>query len=253
VILTLIFVFITCVCGCALGDATTQFSTELSWETRIFANERQYGIDRQFENVLKIRPNVSYSWDNYHKLLQLTPFAAFLAVDDNRSHADIREASFTGSFGNVEIKTGISQVFWGVAESVHLVDIINQTDLVENIDGEEKLGQPMIAASRISPYGQFSLFLLPYFRERTFPGKDGRLRSSAVVDVDNPIYESDREEKHMDWALRWSKSISVLDVGISHFYGTSRDPVFASSLDSQGHPVLLPVYYLIRNRGQVCS
>jgi hypothetical protein len=29
---------------------------------------------------------------------------------------------------------GLGKVFWGVAESRHLIDIVNQTDLVENID-----------------------------------------------------------------------------------------------------------------------
>jgi len=42
---------------------------------------------------------------------------------------------------------GINSVFWRVVESNHLVDILNQTDLIEDIDGEEKLGQPMISLS----------------------------------------------------------------------------------------------------------
>jgi hypothetical protein len=249
VIIRLIVIFIACICESTVWGATTQFSTELSWETRIYLDESQYGVDEQFENVLKLRPNFSYAWDNYRKLIQLTPYAAYSTVDDNRTHADLREASFTGSYGNFEIKAGLSRVFWGVAESVHLVDIINQTDLVENIDGEEKLGQPMLSTSWISTYGQLSLFLLPYFRERNFPGMDGRLRSSIVVDDDHPVFESSREEKHIDWAVRWSKSISVFDIGISHFRGTSRDPVLAFSVNSIGNPVLLPTYYLIDQTG----
>ena len=39
---------------------------------------------------------------------------------------------------------GAAKVFWGTAESRHLVDIINQTDAVEDIDEEDKLGQPMV-------------------------------------------------------------------------------------------------------------
>jgi len=29
-----------------------------------------------------------------------------------------------------ELTTGVSKVYWGVMEAVHLVDIINQTDFV---------------------------------------------------------------------------------------------------------------------------
>jgi hypothetical protein len=51
------------------------------------------------------------------------------------------------------------------------VDIINQTDLVENIDGEDKLGQPMVHFSYFGDWGVVDFFLLPYLRERTYPGK----------------------------------------------------------------------------------
>jgi len=54
--------------------------------------------------------------------------------------------------------------FWGVTEFQHLVDIINQTDLVENIDTEDKLGQPMINLALINDWGTVDLFIMPYFR-----------------------------------------------------------------------------------------
>ena len=38
------------------------------------------------------------------------------------------------------LSIGLGKVFWGVTEFNHLVDVINQTDLVEGIDGEAKLG-----------------------------------------------------------------------------------------------------------------
>lgn len=46
-----------------------------------------------------------------------------------------------------EPRIGVDKVFWGVTESVHLVDIVDQTDLVENPDGEDKLSQPMVYLS----------------------------------------------------------------------------------------------------------
>ena len=67
-------------------------------------------------------------------------------------------------------------MFWGVTELRHLVDIINQTDLVENLDGEQKLGQPMVQLTLLKDWGTLDFFAMPYFRERTFTGPDGRPR-----------------------------------------------------------------------------
>jgi hypothetical protein len=143
-----------------------------------------------------------------------------------------------------ELRIGIRKVFWGVTESQHLVDIINQTDAVENPDGEDKLGQPMINLALIKDWGTLDLFILTSFRERTFPGPEGRLRTHPRVDTDQALYESSREERHIDVALRWSHFIGDWDVGLSHFKGTSRDP---SLILSSG--VLIPLYEQIQQTG----
>lgn len=134
--------------------------------------------------------------------------------------------------------------FGGVTESQHLVDIINQTDLVENIDGESKLGQPMANLDYLSDWGNWQVYLLPYFRERTFPGKHGRLRSEPAVDTCNPQYESGSRENHIDAAVRWSHNVGDWDIGLAHFSGTGREPYLQPDLTS-GNLRLLPVYYQI--------
>ena len=53
----------------------------------------------------------------------------------------------------------------------------------------------------------------------------------------------------MDFAARWSHTVGDWDVGLSHFYGTSRDPVFRPSLDAQGVPFLTPRYDIINQTG----
>ena len=65
---------------------------------------------------------------------------------------------------------------------------------------------------------------MPYFRERTFPGVDGRLRAPLPVDTDNPVYESSAGQGHVDYALRYSHYIGDVDLGLSLFRGTSREP-----------------------------
>jgi hypothetical protein len=136
-----------------------------------------------------------------------------------------------------------------VTEAVHLVDVINQTDLVEDPDGEAKLGQPMIQLRLLRSWGRLDFFLLPSFRERTFAGRDGRLRTLLPVDIDQTAYESLRGDDHVDWAVRWSRAIGSIDVGVSHFEGTGREPKLLPGVDGQGRGVLAPFYEQIEQTG----
>jgi hypothetical protein len=144
------------------------------------------------------------------------------------------------------MQAGVGKVFWGVTEALHLVDTINQSDLVENPDGEQKLGQPLIKLSLEQDWGILDFYTLIGFRERSFPGEDGRLRSNPAVDQDHPEYESDREERHLDFALRWSHYIGDWDIGLAHFNGTSRDPLLIPKISNRGEINLIPFYELMR-------
>ncbi|MFA0280087.1 hypothetical protein AB4489_26825, partial [Vibrio sp. 10N.222.55.F8] len=110
------------------------------------------------------------------------------------------EALYLTYWDDYELRAGVGKVFWGVTESAHLVDVVNQTDAIESVDGESKLGQSMVHFTSIKDWGTIDAMLLPYFRERTFAGEDGRLRTPVPVS-DDALYESSREEKHVDVAL----------------------------------------------------
>ena len=163
-------------------------------------------------------------WNNGKDQLTFEPFARLDNEDSERSHIDIRQLLWTHLENKWELAAGIGIVFWGVTESQHLVDVINQTDLVENIDGEDKLGQPMVRYSYFSDYGTFDAFLLPTFRTRTFNGPDSRLNANVVIDNDNEVFESNAGQERLDFALRYSKTIGDWSVGLSWFSGTSREP-----------------------------
>ncbi len=190
--------------------------------------------------------------------LTLEGFYRYDSSDSVRSHADLRKA-YLLLVGQIEdqeweLRLGVDRVFWGVAESRHLVDIVNQTDLVENPSEEVKLGQPMAHLTLSGEWGAAELFALPYHRPRTFPGRHGRLRSAFVVDNDRVMYESGAEEWHFDVAARYSHSVGLFDVGLSVFDGTSREPnlQLASPLCvilDPGACVLVPLYEQIRQYG----
>jgi hypothetical protein len=133
-----------------------------------------------------------------------------------------------------------------VTESRHLVDIINQTDLVENIDEEDKLGQPMLEVSTLQDFGEVRFYVLPGFRERTFPGRDGRFRGPFVVDTDNARYDSAAKDHRVDFAARYSNYFGDWDVGVSIFNGTSREPRF---LPAATPGRLVPYYDVITQAG----
>lgn len=195
------------------------------------------------------RPEFYTEWNEGRDSFTFSPFARVDQRDTERTHYDIRELNWLRVGSDWELRVGAGIVFWGVTESQHLVDIINQTDLVENIDGEDKLGQPMINLSLIRNWGTLDLFVLPGFRKRTFPGPKGRPRIHPPVDADAAVFESDAEEKHVDLALRWSQVFGDWDVGLSHFHGTSRDPVFALDRTDPAALFLMPIYDQIDQSG----
>lgn len=126
------------------------------------------------------------------------------------------------------------------------MDIVNQTDLVEHIDGEDKLGQPMLHLSAAGGWGAAGVFVLPYFRERTFPGPEGRLRGQPAVDTGRARYESSAEKHHVDVALRYSHAIGNVDFGLCQFRGTGREPTL---IPAGGGDTLIPFYEQIDQTG----
>ena len=199
-------------------------SMELGVEGRAFLQSAAYPEQEGSGVSLSLRPEWDLAIERGN--FRFAPFARWDQHDDERTHADIRELTVRKRYGNFDLLAGIGRVFWGTTESLHLVDIINQSDLVENPDGEEKLGQPMLNLAWTTPLGVFSGFVLPLHRERLLPGEKGRLRAPLPYDRGEPEYEADRDEQHIDTALRWSLSRGALDLGLSHFHGTAREPRF---------------------------
>jgi len=203
-----------------------EWSGYVELEGTYFFENPQFPKQSNSDLSIAAEPEYIYEWNRGNDLFTFKPFYRLDQRDDNRTHGDVRELSWIHAADNWEVLAGVGKVFWGVTEAVHLVDIINQTDLVESFDGEEKLGQPMVDLSLIRDWGVVDLFVLPYFRERTFPSEDGRPRFAIPIDTDHPIYESSAEQYHVDLAARWSNSIGEWDIGISYFYGTTREPTF---------------------------
>jgi hypothetical protein len=170
--------------------------------------------------------------------------------DRNRTHGDIREGFFELIFDEWTFGFGIHKVFWGVTESRHLVDIINQTDLVEDFDADIKLGQAMLTTSYThDKAGTFSLYVMSWARPLVFPGPEGRPTLPIPVDNDIRVYQSRLKEGQIDAALRWSHTMDGFDWGLSYFFGTAREPQLFPTINAAGALVLQPAYKLIHQGG----
>lgn len=241
-----ILCFISASYSSILFAESSDFSGELGLESRYFFER---GLQEQDRFQPSIRGEIEYQKSLESNNFNLVLFGRFDNEDSQRSHADIREAYWTHIGDEWEMKVGISKVFWGVTESRHLVDVINQTDLLENVDAEDKLGQPMVKFAIEREWGNLDFFWLPYFRERTFVGDAGRLNALPyVVDTENAQYESSAERWHSDFAIRYAVTIDDLDLAISHFSGTSRNPLLIYN-GSMTKPKLIPLYNQIDQTG----
>ncbi len=207
----------------ALQCHGVELSGQLNLEHRQFFSDGLQGQDNG-QSSLVLQPELFWEIGEQSQFT-FTPFYRLDSLDDERSHGDIREALYLTYWDDYELRAGIGKVFWGVTESAHLVDVVNQTDAIEAVDGEDKLGQPMLHFTSIKEWGTLDAMVLPYFRERTFSGSDGRLRPTIAVSED-ALYESSREQNHLDFAARYSKMIGDWDVGVSYFQGTDRDPYY---------------------------
>ena len=237
---------------CLLAEPVAGLAHDLSGyvsaEGRFFFNDPASSQQERDNGSFAFQPEYYHEWEDGSAFL-FVPFGRLDSADSERTHFDIRELNYLRVSDDLELRLGVGKVFWGVTEFVHLVDIVNQMDLVENFDEEEKLGQPMVHVSAPRDWGVLDLFLLPFFRERTFPGRKGRLRSALVVDTDHPVYESDSEEHHVDFAARYSNTIGDWDFGIYHFVGTGREPTLLPRVDRKGRAFFTPFYEQINQTG----
>ena len=228
----------------AAADDLGEVSGQVAAAGRVFAEPGALAKQERADGSLVARLRYEIDWDDGEQRFSAEPFLRLDQHDGRRSHFDLREAVWRRYGDAWDLRAGVDKVFWGVAESRHLVDIVNQTDLVEDPDEEDKLGQPMASVGFELGPGYGEAFLLPRFRERTFPGGAGRLRSEPRVE-DEASYQSGLGAWHPDLALRWSGAVEAYDIGLSYFRGTSHEPGFVPG-PSGG---LTPRYALIDQGG----
>lgn len=138
---------------------------------------------------------------------------------------DPRVAKLTWQAGNWQADLGYDTVYWGVAESQNVVNIINQREQILDLQGDLALGQPMFALRYFGPSWSIEGYVMPQFRELEY-GIDGRRWGFGFpVDQSAATFESPDGDDHVDYALRFAGSVGNLEYGLSAFDGTLRRPV----------------------------
>jgi len=218
------------------------FSANVAAEAKFFSQSAS-GSDQLNDNLtVSLEPQWSGDWGDGDDSWSTKLFLRADNKDSERNHFDLREFYWLHLNGDSEFRLGVNTLFWGVTESQHLVDVVNQIDQVEGIDGEDKLGQPMIQFKHYEDWGVVDLLLLPGFRERTFQSINGRPRTPLLVDTNAVQYQSSEGQSHIDYAFRYSQTIDELDLGLTWFKGTNREPILSSAVNSNGQAVLIPTY-----------
>lgn len=212
--------------GAPAADDRSAFdgAAEIEWQLRQFV---QSGSDpRQDRQDVSIAARTDFVYDLDQRRQQwFGALSGRLDSDDGaRSQLDVGALGWRYRWPRAELTIGVDKVFWGVTESAHLVDIINQTNRVERPDGEAKLGQPMLHLELNPRWGSWSLFVLPRFRTQRFPGAGGRLRGPFEINAARPSFEARAARAHIDVAVRYSHYIGNVEFALSHFAGTARQP-----------------------------
>jgi hypothetical protein len=216
-------------------------------EALVFAEEAGNEQREQYYSAA-FEPTYFHITDDRRFAYTVQPFAR-VADDSELSHFDLRALNATYVNRDYEVTLGVKRVFWGVTEFKHVVDIINQTDVIEDPGGDIKLGQPMLEAKYLTDSGFFEAYALFGFRQPTFPGESDRLRPPLPILPDEATYDSGRKDKKIDFAVRWKTYAGPWDIAISHFSGTSREPSFRV-ITSNGEAVgVAPHYALIEQTG----
>ena len=241
--------YVTAVVFSLLLAATTnlqaQWRASVAVEERVFKDATIGAGASRYETALIFNGSFFHVWDGGYQALSIEPFLRLDIAPGGSGRADLREASWQYNRARWQVRIGMREVYWGVVESRQLVDVLNQRELVVAGPGYVKLGQAMVNVATNQEWGRLDLFLVPWFRERTYSGRARLLWSSLPIDTEHARRGPGARRRLLDWAVRWAHSLGDWDIGLSHFSGTNREPRFLLGQGLSGIPVAVPCYEIV--------
>lgn len=230
------------------------------WEISLGADVRYFPEDGLYETSgdrWAINLDVENHWSltsdaEYPVIANLDAQFRDAGSDDDRQLIDFAALNISQFRDGWEWVLGMDKVFWGVAESQNLVNVVNQTDIQASPDGKDRLGQLMARASwHTDELGSWDFLLLPAFTARDYSNQQGRL--ALPLPVIDDAYESSEGDDHIDFASRWSHQFGDLVTGISYFKGTDRTPYLRLNVNATNPDLpflaLQPFYVQMEHAG----
>ncbi|QEW22487.1 hypothetical protein LA6_004712 [Marinibacterium anthonyi] len=149
-------------------------------------------------------------------------------TETGEGYADIPRGYFQYFGEGWDVLVGSNIEYWGVSESTHVVDSINQRYVIDQTVDYISLGQPMVNLNLgVGFNSTLSLYGLLYFRDRAQPNAATRFRSPFLMSNADAVYE-EGNGRNLDFAARFRTSFSALgggmDLAVSFFDGTNRAP-----------------------------
>ncbi|MFN1515059.1 malate transporter [Vibrio owensii] len=214
----------------SLSFSSTGFA---DWQTEgfvgltadLYKDEAQMGqCCDTLANRALIAPRLLW-WNDSGWAATFSPYAEY-EFQSEQGFINLREANITYAGETIEWLLGYGVVYWGVTEVYQPVNVVNQYDGRIALGYEEKIGQPMLQARWLPDWGDVQMLLLPFHQPRKFREPDQR--RTLIKPVDDDANYSDGENA-LDSAIRIGFWQDALDVGISAFYGNSREPLLVES------------------------
>ena len=189
--------------------ATSRYYFESTQTPKINIDDLAYGARGELQvshrfGVVKFDAKLFANWDS---------------ADDHRRYTDIRQAKLSGRWGNFSAAAGMDTFFWGVSESINLVNVINQSDIRESLDNKVKQGQTFASLSYRLDAGEVGLYFLPAFSAREFP-----LRPAYGLPISD-VERYEDNDKNGGIAARGLFYVDEFEFALGYFSGTRRDPL----------------------------
>ncbi len=157
---------------------------------------------------------------------------------DQKIFGDASEAFLEHRMGRYSIRAGMLDERWGFLDAKNPANIFNALDIVEDYQGDVRLGQPGAAFRFVGDSLGFTLLASPMAREQRTPDGRDRLRLTGLP-LRNARFENGRWTPSV--AARVNLNLENLELAVSHFHGTSREAEFRFDPDAEG-PALRPYY-----------
>jgi hypothetical protein len=239
VLLTLSALSLLTSSSCLADPLLDNVNLDLAATGRYYFNEhdKNHTVENQLSHGVKAEAKFNYKFDQLKFNSHI--FTNWNSADESRRYSDIREANISFRHNELTFGAGINTFFWGVSESINVVNVLNQSDMLESIDGKVKLGQTFVSVKTRIINNDVSFYYLPSFTEQDFPERP----SYGLPVYDGALYEDNK--KRGGFAARSLFYVDQLEFAVSYFNGTRRSPLLIKQASIPSH--LIPYYLQTEN------